>query len=64
MKNNSTVAMCIMSVVISFSLCTIFYTKFNDGLNSIETKLIEIDGRRNAQYGIMKRSLEQCRRVE
>lgn len=59
-KNIQVIAACIITLLLCFSMNVAFYSKFSVRFDSIDKKLIELDGRRNAQYGIMKRSLEQC----
>lgn len=63
-KNIQLVAACIITLLLCFSMNVAFYSKFSARFDSIDKKLIEIDGRRNAQYGIMKRAIEQQCKVD
>lgn len=60
-KNIQVIAACVITLLLCFSMNIAFYSKFSARFDSIDKKLIEIDGRRNAQYGIIKNKLEQCK---
>ena len=60
-KNIQVIAACIITLLLCFSMNVAFYSKLSARFDSIDSKLIELDGRRNAQYAIIKRALEQCK---
>lgn len=60
-KNIQVIAACVITLLLCFIMNTVFYYKVSERFDSVDKKLIEIDGRRNAQYGIIKNKLEQCK---
>lgn len=60
MKNAQVMAMCAAAILLCLSINVVFHVKDGARFDAIDKKLIEVDGRRNAQYGIMKRKFEQC----
>ena len=60
MKNITMMAMCAATLLLCLSINVVFHMKEGNRFDAIDKKLIEVDGRRNAQYGIMKRAIEQC----
>ncbi|CAH9016502.1 TMhelix containing protein [Vibrio phage 511E55-1] len=60
MKNVQVMAMCAAAILLCLSINVVFHMKEGSRFDAIDKKLIEVDGRRNAQYGILKRAIEQC----
>lgn len=59
-KLNQLITSCVAATMICFSVNTVFYFKISEKFNEVQQKQVENDGRRNAQYGIIKSKLEQC----
>lgn len=55
----ATLGLCLIICVVS-SLVTsmVFLGAVDSKFSTIEDKLVEVDGRRNAQYGILKQKIE------
>lgn len=60
MKIAQVMAICAAAMLICLSINVVFHLKDGARFDAIDKKLIEVDGRRNAQYGIMKRKFKQC----
>lgn len=58
MKNTSLFAMCAATLLMCLAINITFYSKIENRFNTVDSKLIEVDGRRNAQYGIIKSEIK------
>lgn len=54
MKNIPLIAMCAVTLLLCLAINITFYSKIENRFDTVDSKLIEVDGRRNAQYGIIK----------
>ena len=61
-KNIHLLAICAATLLLCLVMNAAFYSKLDSRFDAIEKKLVEVDGRRNAQYGIIKSKIEsiQC----
>lgn len=59
-KLNRFIATSAAALMLCVAVNSAFYIKISARFDEVQQKQVETDGRRNAQYGIIKRKLEQC----
>jgi hypothetical protein len=46
------------TLLLCLAMNAAFYSKIGSRFDTVDSKLIEVDGRRNAQYGIIKNEIK------
>ena len=60
-KNIHLLAICAATLLLCLAMNAAFYSKLDSRFDTVEKKLVEVDGRRNAQYWIVKNKIESSK---